>query len=77
MDNARAHTSGQCKEYMSTLSFGYKYLSRYSYMLNPIESLFSKVKLIVRLEFGELGDITLNDIISLALSRITNENLTG
>ena len=56
MDNTRAHTLGQCKEYISTLSFGYKYLSPYSYLLNHIEFLFSKVKSIVRFELGEQGE---------------------
>jgi len=77
MDNARAHTSCKCKEFMSTLPFGYQYLSPYSYMLNPIEFLFSKVKSIVRFQLGDQTDIMLNDVISSALSMVTSGNIAG
>ena len=69
MDNARAHCSN--------LTFKHKYLSPYSYMLNPIEFLFSKIKAIVRMELENIIDLPLGDVISSALSYVRIDDLMG
>ena len=48
MDNARPHTAVSTAMVMSTLVNSTKFLSSYSFMLNPIEFAFSKIKSILR-----------------------------
>lgn len=77
MDNARIHKKQDLEEITNQYGFRIKFLSPYSYMLNPIENAFSKIKLIVREELrsGIGGD--LEDIIMCALGRITMADCNG
>jgi transposase len=77
MDNARIHhlelTNTLCSQYGCTL----KYLSPYSYMLDPVENVFSKIKTHVRSVMGRLNGttVTLSDLIVEAISTITENNI--
>ena len=43
-DNTRTHKRVDIEQITSEFNFEYKFLSPYSYMLNPIENAFSKIK---------------------------------
>lgn len=76
MDNARAHTANNTRNVMATLVNNTKFLSPYSYMLNPIEYSFSKIKAIIRRLLTN-EDSSLSNLIRNALSQITKENCEG
>ena len=42
LDNAHIHKTRELKEIMASSSYELKFLSPYSYMLNPIENVFSQ-----------------------------------
>ena len=48
LDNARVHRRIDIERITEEFGFSYKFLSPYSYMLNPIENAFSKIKISVR-----------------------------
>ena len=48
MDNARIHNSDMMRTFYNENNLNIKLLSPYSYILNPIEPGFSKIKLTVR-----------------------------
>ena len=76
MDNARAHTANATQSTMALLTNNTKFLSPYSYMLNPIESAFGKIKTSIRrLLVGQ--DETLTNLIILALSEVISEDCAG
>ena len=77
MDNARPHTSNISRETMETLTNSTKFLSPYSFMLNPIEFSFSKVKTLVRSMLGENSDQNLYDLIISSQGMITREDAQG
>jgi len=76
MDNASPHRSLKAASTMRTLISKTQYISPYSYMLNPIEFCFSKVKSIVR---GNLGTMScdLIPIINVAISQVVKEDCEG
>lgn len=76
MDNASAHKSGESRAAMGELTNNCAYMSPYSYMLNPIEFCFSKIKSIVRSLLG-ISDVDLCVLTSSAISRITREDCEG
>lgn len=76
MDNARPHTSRASAAVMATLTNSTKFLSPYSYMINPIEFSFSKVKFCIRKWLGEMS-ADLNHLIPCAISEITGEDCLG
>ncbi|KAF7684921.1 hypothetical protein CDIK_4330, partial [Cucumispora dikerogammari] len=48
LDNARIHREAEILRITNSYGYSYKFLSPYSYMLNPIENAFSKIKNEVR-----------------------------
>ncbi|KAF7690775.1 hypothetical protein CDIK_2644 [Cucumispora dikerogammari] len=77
MDNARIHKTSEIARITSEYGYTYKFLSSYSYMLNPIENSFSKIKASVRsrLVLGEGGSLA--DLICNAVSTITQNDCAG
>ncbi|KAF7674343.1 hypothetical protein CDIK_4534, partial [Cucumispora dikerogammari] len=77
LDNARIHKSDEISRITTEYGFSFKFLSSYSYMLNPIENSFSKIKNSVkaRLAAGEGG--TLVELISNGVLTITSEDCEG
>lgn len=76
MDNARAHTAGATQQHLTTLSMQSKFLSPYSYMLNPIEYCFSKIKGSVRRLLGN-GEHVLADTILQAIREVEEADCQG
>jgi len=56
LDNARVHSPSDLQKIASQFGFTVKFLSPYSYMLNPIENSFSKIKTAVRRIIGVDGN---------------------
>ncbi|KAF7696496.1 hypothetical protein CDIK_1822 [Cucumispora dikerogammari] len=77
MDNARIHHSHVLKDFIRTQNINVKYLSPYSYMLNPIEFSFSKIKMIVRRSLSERYEGNFHELISIAVNSITAEDIKG
>lgn len=77
MDNAKIHHSGIVKNFIVQENIRVTYLSPYSYMLNPIEYSFSKIKSVVRdlLSSNYTGD--LHSLITLGVSSITKNDIEG
>ena len=71
MDNARVHKQDEIKKITSIFEFDYKFLSPYSFMLNPIENAFSKIKNGVRSCLITYSGATFSEII---LSEVNNVN---
>lgn len=76
MDNCSIHRSKESREAMDNLVNKTAYMSPYSYMLNPIEFSFSKIKNIVRQNLG-LADTDLNVLIPMASAKITPQDCKG
>ncbi|UYV80697.1 hypothetical protein LAZ67_19001430 [Cordylochernes scorpioides] len=74
--NARPHTSAERLAFVSLLRSSVKFLSPYSYMQNPIEFSFIKIKTLVRSLLPQ-HDITLGEVITDAISRITSGDCEG
>lgn len=57
LDNARIHRKSDIEKITTQFNFEFKFLSPYSYMLNPIENAFSKIKNGIRskLRLGATG----------------------
>lgn len=77
MDNARVHRKEDIENITTQFGFTYKFLAPYSYMLNPIENGFSKIKNGVRsrlrLEQGGL----LSDLVMMEVSQVTSTDCSG
>ncbi|KAF7684893.1 hypothetical protein CDIK_4358, partial [Cucumispora dikerogammari] len=60
LDNARIHKREHIQRIVSQYNYTFKFLSPYSYMLNPIENVFSKIKNGVRskLRLGITGALS-------------------
>jgi transposase len=78
MDNSRIHKIEQLRTTFSFFDCSLIFLSPYSYMLNPVEYVFSKIKGAVRslLPSSTEGD-TLLDVIREGISTITENDLKG
>ena len=78
MDNARIHKTQELKEIIQDSLYQLEFLSPYSYMLNPIENLFSKVKAEVRNMFSESeGKYSLKDLIETGVGTVTQSDCTN
>ncbi|KAF7696424.1 hypothetical protein CDIK_1896 [Cucumispora dikerogammari] len=77
MDNARIYKAAEIARIISEYSYTYKFLSPYSYMLNPVENSFLKIKGSVRshLVLGEKGSLA--KIIYIEISTITQNDCAG
>lgn len=74
LDNARIHRRDDIARITSQYNFEFKFLSPYSYMLNPIENAFSKIKNGVRsrLRLGATG--LLSDLMLSETTTITSND---
>ncbi|KAF7685246.1 hypothetical protein CDIK_4005, partial [Cucumispora dikerogammari] len=71
LDNARIHKEAEILRIANSYGYTHKFLSPYSYMLNPIENAFSKIKLSVRSQLS-IGDrASLSELIHSSLTTIT------
>ncbi|KAF7685104.1 hypothetical protein CDIK_4146 [Cucumispora dikerogammari] len=77
LDNAKIHRRSSIAEICGRYGFSFNFLSPYSYMLNPIENCFSKIKCIVRGRLAENTNMNLQDIIYDACNLITLEDCQG
>lgn len=75
MDNARPHTSTATSDHIASLNSQVKFLSPYSYMLNPIEFSFSKIKSVVRQL--DLTSENAHEMIVRGIESITTEDCEG
>jgi transposase len=76
MDNARPHIANIVKEAHERISNSVVFLSSYSYMLNPIEFAFSKIKNIVRQNLNG-NNVELPGVIVEALGEISMNDCEG
>lgn len=74
-DNARAHTCNETRAHFSSLNSRVKFLPTYSYMLNPIECSFSKIKSFVRTM--ETTGQNIYEIITADIESITRDDTRG
>ncbi|KAG0435981.1 hypothetical protein DMUE_4443 [Dictyocoela muelleri] len=77
IDNAKIHHSNITKGFYNERGLNVLYLSPYSYMLNPIEFAFSKVKSIVRRELSESYNEDFGDLIKNAFFEFSGSDLLG
>ena len=78
MDNARIHKTEELREIFSNSPYELKFLSPYSYILNQIENVFSKVKLSVRSLLGQrVSGQTLSSMIEEGVRTATQEDCTN
>ena len=77
LDNARVHKRESIQSIVNEFNFEFKILSPYSYMLNPIENAFSKIKSGVRsrLRIGETG--ILSNLILSEVRNVSSEDCVG
>ena len=77
LDNSRIHKRTEIERITLEFNFEYKFLSPYSYMLNPIENAFSKIKNVVRsrLRLGTKG--FLSELILSETKTITPTDSAG
>ncbi|KAG0442200.1 hypothetical protein DMUE_0459 [Dictyocoela muelleri] len=74
-DNAKIHHAIITKSFIESRNINILYLSPYSYMLNPIEFSFSKIKAIVRRKLGNGYNGSFKDLILDSVNHITREDL--
>lgn len=84
MDNARIHNRTNIESILSGTGFHLKFLSPYSYMINPIELVFSKIKTAVRRILCDAraneatqNERSLKDIIIEGIATVTPTDCTG
>ncbi|KAF7691517.1 hypothetical protein CDIK_2544 [Cucumispora dikerogammari] len=77
LDNAQIHKREDIQRIVSQYNYTFNFLSLYSYMLNPIENVFSKVKNGVRskLRLGITG--ALSEILLAETLNITSKDSNG
>ena len=77
LDNARIHRLYDIQRTTAEFGYEYKFLSPYSYMLNPIENAFSKIKLEIRarLHIGETR--SLSDLMLEEMRNVTPTDCVG
>jgi transposase len=72
LDNAQIHKTMQIRSLFDERDYTLKYLSPYSYMLNPAENVFSKIKTSVRAKLSENNEnLVLSNIIKVAITEVT------
>lgn len=77
MDNARPHTSEVTRTGIIELQNRVEYLSPYSYMLNPIEFAFGKIKNSIRNKLADDIEHLLADLINESISEVTSADCAG
>lgn len=81
MDNARIHHTQNLRNLIYSSNYLLKFLSPYSYMLNPVELIFSKIKINVRNRMNSLHldnqEINISNLIGEAIGLITNQDCMG
>ena len=73
-DNIRIHNSNVVKEFYATSRINAVFLSPYSYMVNPIELSFSKIKSTIR-NIINLESTDLTSMINNAINAITSDDV--
>lgn len=76
-DNAAIYHADIIDEYICSSGYNQMFLSPYSYMCNPIEFGFGKIKTHIRNMLSIDGDANLADTTLAALRSITSEGLVG
>lgn len=76
LDNVRIHGVQEVRDLVSNSGFRLVFLSPYSYMLNPVENIFSKVKIFVRSKLSGSQNENIDMVITIneAVANITPEN---
>ncbi|KAF7692197.1 hypothetical protein CDIK_2462 [Cucumispora dikerogammari] len=74
-DNAPIHHSREIKDFIDENELQRTFLSPYSYMLNPIEFCFRKVKTIIRKHIQANHDQSFSMSIVNAMDQITQSNM--
>lgn len=77
LDNARIHKRDDMQNVTSQFNFEFQFLSPYSYMLNPIENAFSKIKNGVRSGLRSGGYGLLTEIILAETRNVTPADCSG
>lgn len=77
LDNARVHRPQDLARITEEYGFEFNFLSPYSYMLNPIENAFSKIKnnLRSKLRQGEQG--SLQEMVISSVETVNSEDCSG
>lgn len=76
LDNARIHRQKDLERITNEFNYKYHFLSPYSYMVNPIECAFSKVKCTVR-ELARNQEGSLSDFIAMGVNSINPQDCAG
>ena len=71
LDNARKHKLNDMTEIVTEYGYSFKFLSPYSYMLNPIENSFSKIKNDIRLKIRIEEGGQLSELIQRSISTVS------
>ncbi|KAM0677402.1 hypothetical protein BDAP_002085 [Binucleata daphniae] len=77
MDNTRVHRNIDLHEVCQEYNYNYKFFSQYSYMLNPIEESFLKIKSYVRSMNINGNTFSLCNMIKSAIASITTSDCEG
>jgi hypothetical protein len=79
MDNARVHRREALISLIGQRGYHLHFLSPYSYMLNPVEFIFSKVKSVVRRELAQQFGNTQNlqEIILAGVDAVSSNDCCG
>ncbi|KAG0435244.1 hypothetical protein DMUE_4816, partial [Dictyocoela muelleri] len=77
LDNAKIHHSHITKNFFNEKRVNVMFLSPYSYMLNPIEFAFSKIKSIVRRSLAGGFNGSFTDLILDSANQLTANDLQG
>ena len=77
LDNARVHSQQKLQSKTEKYHFSFHFLSPYSYMLNPIENAFSKIKSGIRAKLANNININLPEMIMNEVSQITESDCLG
>ena len=74
LDNARIHKTRELQEIMADSPYELKFLSPYSYMSNPTENVFSKVKASVKRILSDLAaEQTLSTVIPESVGTVSQQ----
>lgn len=76
-NNDAIHLADIVKEFFDLNDLNYKYTSQYSYMLNPVEFSFGKIKTFIRNETPSRADLTTIYVYRGAMRSINKEDLVG
>jgi transposase len=77
LDNARIHKRNDIERITARYGFDFKFLSPYSYMLNPCENAFSKIKNGVRSKLRQGATGSLSELIMGEIPGITSIDCSG